>query len=83
MQGTLTRLPDGASGTVGTLKISGELKGRLMDLGFTPGARVTRLFAAPSGDPAAYYVRGSVIALRRSEAELVTLREERGAGTWA
>ena len=44
-----------------------------MDLGFTPGAGVTCLFAAPSGDPRAYMVRGSVIALRRADAALVGL----------
>ena len=44
-----------------------------MDLGFTPGAGVRCLFAAPSGDPRAYMVRGSVIALRRADAALVGL----------
>lgn len=44
---------------------------RLLDLGFTRGARVRCLFAAPSGEPRAYRIRGAVIALRREDAALV------------
>lgn len=51
----------------------GEARRRLLDLGFTPGAVVTCLFSAPSGDPRAYMVRGSVIALRREDAARMTL----------
>ena len=53
--------------------LPGEVRRRLMDLGLTPGARVTCLFSAPSGDPRAYMVRGSVIALRREDAAGVVL----------
>ena len=52
----------------------GDARRRLMDLGFTPGARVMCLFAAPSGDPRAYMVRGSVIALRREDAARMVLK---------
>ena len=58
---------------VGDITAFGELRRRLMDLGFTPGAAVRCLFAAPSGDPRAYMIRDSVIALRGSDASLVTL----------
>ena len=50
---------------------AGNIVSRLMDLGFTRGARVRCLFAAPSGEPRAYRVRGAAIALRREDAGLV------------
>ena len=55
------------------VRLTGYVRRRLMDLGLTPGARVACLFSAPSGDPRAYMVRGSVIALRREDAAGVAL----------
>lgn len=74
MNDTLTGLPEGASAVVEALGGEGEARRRLLDLGFTPGALVTCLFSAPSGDPRAYEVRGSVIALRREDAAQMTVR---------
>jgi ferrous iron transport protein A len=36
-----------------------------------PGTRITTEFASPGGDPAAYLIRGALIALRRTQAELI------------
>lgn len=47
---------------------TGDLRHRLLDLGFTPGASITPLFRSPLGDPTAYEVLGSVIALRQEDA---------------
>ena len=44
---------------------------RLMDIGFTEGTEVKCVLPAPSGEPKAYLVRGSVIALRREDAQLI------------
>ena len=49
---------------------------RLLDIGFTEGTRVQCLYAAPSGEPRAYLVRGAVIALRREDAARVRLLED-------
>ena len=46
---------------------------RLMDLGLIPGTQVTCLGVSPAGDPAAYLIRGAVIALRRRDASCVRL----------
>ena len=69
MEWTLHTVPEGAAAVIRDIQIDGALRRRLLDLGFTPGAEVACLFAAPSGDPRAYMVRGSVIALRRGDAE--------------
>ena len=44
---------------------------RLMDIGFTEGTEVKCVLAAPSGEPKAYLATGSVIALRREDAQLI------------
>ena len=49
---------------------------RLQTLGFTVGARIEFVCAAPLGDPIQLWVRGSRIALRRSEVEAMLLEHE-------
>jgi Fe2+ transport system protein FeoA len=74
----LSGLAVGESGRVKCLRAAEGEGRRLMDLGFTPGARAKCLLAAPGG-MRAYQVRGAVIALRRKEARQVILEEENHA----
>ena len=46
---------------------------RLLDLGLIRGTRVTCIARSPWGDPAAYLVRGAVIALRDQDARDVAV----------
>ena len=48
-----------------------SLTGRLRDLGLTDGTGIRCQFVSPMGDPAAYLFRGSVIALRKRDAERI------------
>ena len=50
------------------VRVEGNMSRRLAQLGFTPGTRVACELTAPAGDPAAYRVRGALIALRRRDA---------------
>jgi DtxR family Mn-dependent transcriptional regulator len=52
---------------------------RLMDLGFTAGARIRPALRTFAGDPRAYLVRGTTIALRREQAEHILVRPAAGA----
>lgn len=47
--------------------ISGENR-RLRDLGLIEGTKVKCVLKSPLGDPAAYKIRGAVIARRREDA---------------
>ena len=69
----LCDLRDGECGRVLSIGECGNLRQRLLDLGFVEGTRVKRLFSAPSGDPAAYGIRDAVIALRASDAAGITV----------
>ena len=51
----------------------GAERRRLLDLGFVPGTVVEVDMVSPAGDPTAYQVRGSVVALRREQANLIRI----------
>ena len=57
------------------LRLSHSIRGaerrRLMDLGILPGTEISHELSSISGDPSAYRIRGAVIALRKSQAELI------------
>ncbi|MDR1619499.1 MAG: ferrous iron transport protein A [Clostridiales bacterium] len=71
MNHTLCRVPVGATASINSLAATGATRRRLLDIGFTPGARATCLYEAPGGDPRAYALRGAVIALRNEDAARV------------
>jgi ferrous iron transport protein A len=68
---TLDELPLEARATVTALETRGAERRRLMDLGLLPGAEVRVDMTSPLGDPTAYVVRDSMIALRRSQARAI------------
>jgi len=47
---------------------------RLMDLGILPGVTIENAFTSPSGDPTAYLVRDTLIALRKEQANYISIR---------
>jgi DtxR family Mn-dependent transcriptional regulator len=71
----LSHLGPGQSGAV--LGLSSACRGserrRLLDLGFVSGTRVEVEMVSPGGDPTAYRVRGTVVALRREQAGLIRM----------
>jgi len=70
---TLDQLRPGETALVHCVGGSGPLRRRLLDMGLVRGAAVTMIKTAPLGDPIQYRVRGYHLALRRAEAQLVTL----------
>jgi DtxR family Mn-dependent transcriptional regulator len=74
----LTRLQMGESAIVAALDptLQGFTRRRLLDLGLTPGTRIQLELPSMFRDPLAYRVRGSLIALRKEQAELVYIEKE-------
>lgn len=66
----------GETAAVQELLTTGELRRRLLDLGLVPGTRVKCVGQSPAGDPKAYLIRGTAIALRREDAHGVLMRRE-------
>ena len=51
-----------------------NIKRRMMDLGIVKGTKIKAILKSPSGNPKAYEVRGSVIAIRNEDAKLVEIK---------
>ena len=64
----------GETGKIIGLECDGELRRRLLDMGFTEGTPVKKIGDNPSRDPSAYLVRGAVIALRKRDSERIFVR---------
>jgi len=64
-------LPIGKLGRIKSLTAKGNIRRRLMDLGFVENTPVEALRRSPWGDPIAYQIRGTVIALRSEEASKI------------
>lgn len=75
---SLADLRGGEEAVVVALVCDGPVRRRLLDLGLVPGTRVRRRLAASGGDPVAYEVRGSVVALRLSTARQILIGEAPG-----
>lgn len=73
MERTLNTLRQGEFGYVSRVEGERAMVGRLADLGFLPGTRVSCELVSPAGDPAAYRLRGALIALRQKDARQIAL----------
>ena len=71
----LSRLPIDREARILSLSAAEPLNSRLLDLGFVPGGMVRPLYAAPLGDPRAYLICETVIALRQRDAATVAVEE--------
>jgi DtxR family Mn-dependent transcriptional regulator len=60
-------------------RIRGAERRRLMDLGILPGTAIEVEMVSAGGDPIAYRVRGAVIALRKSQADMINVCRETDA----
>ncbi len=71
---SLVSLKRGEGGTISRVTAEPAMKLHLMELGFVPGSAITFLMPTPFGDPNIYALRGTSIALRKSEAECIRVR---------
>lgn len=65
----LSQLPLNKKGTVQELKCDGNIRRRLLDMGLVKGTNIVPVLVSPSKDPRAFEVRGSIIAIRKEDAE--------------
>lgn len=72
---TLDMLKTGCTATVKTIHNKSTERRRLFDLGILPGTKIENVMPSPLGDPVAYRVRSSVVALRREQAQLIEIEE--------
>ena len=70
---TLDKLPIGEIGKVLSIEGNSAISKRLMEMGVVPGVSVKMVKTAPFGCPLQISVRGYQLAIRRSEAETITI----------
>jgi DtxR family Mn-dependent transcriptional regulator len=72
----LTHLQPGEAGKVTIIspRCRGPERRRLMDLGILPGTTITAEMRSPTGDPTAYLIRDTLIALRDEQANLIYIQ---------
>lgn len=71
----LDRLTIGSKAVVKKIQAEGLTRRRLLDLGLVRNTEVTALHKSPSGDPIAYEIRGTVIALRSEESSKIIVEQ--------
>ena len=77
----LSSVPPGRRVRVHSLspRLRGSDRRRLLDLGLLPGTLIGVEFRSAGGDPVAYDIRGSLIALRRSQTDLIFVEAPAGS----
>lgn len=71
---SLDSLKAGEGGSILRITAEPALKLHLMELGFVSGSPIAFLMSTPFGDPNIYALRGTSIALRKSEAKCIRVR---------
>jgi len=69
----LNELPLNTIGTIDKLNCNGNIKRRLLDLGLIKGTKIIPVFKSPSGDPVAYEIRKTLIAIRKEDSKLINI----------
>ncbi|WP_028582945.1 FeoA family protein [Desulfogranum mediterraneum] len=67
----LRKMSINQSGTITSVKATGELGRRIREMGLVPGTRITIKQRAPLNDPVALRVMDSTLTLRNNEADFI------------
>ena len=70
---SLNSLPLNTCGKVYNINSNCSIYRRLLDLGIVKNTKIIPILKSPSGDPRAYEIRGTLIALRYEDAENITI----------
>lgn len=71
----LSQMKPGESGIIDAVGGEGALRRRLLDMGLTPGTRVSVRKIAPFGDPLELFLRGYELTLRGEDARNVRMKK--------
>jgi ferrous iron transport protein A len=73
----LNELPLNCRGKVEKLNCDGNVRRRLLDLGIVKGTNIVPVLKSPLGDPIAFEIRGSIVALRDEISKLIDIYVEK------
>ena len=72
-ENTLIDLPLHTKGYIEKINFPGNIKRRLLDLGLIENTAITPILVSPSGDPRAFVVRNTLLAIRKEDATLIKI----------
>ena len=75
VQKSVNDMKIGEQGTVVGLGCSGALRRRIIDMGITPGVKISVRKTAPFGDPCLICVRGYELSLRKKDMKQIQIEE--------
>ncbi len=73
---TMNNLQINQEGTVKCVLNSGSIRRRFADIGLISGTKVSCVAISALGDPKAYLIRGSIMAIRNTDSKAVVLEED-------
>ena len=71
---SLNELNPGETAVVKELKTRGSISRRLLDIGLVKDTKIECVGKSPAGDPAAFLIRGAVIAIRSEDMKDIVVR---------
>ncbi len=71
---SLDKLDINKCAKISTISCNGDLKRRLLDLGLVNGTTIKPILKSPIGNPIAYEVRGTTIALRKEDSKHIKIK---------
>lgn len=77
---TLNDINPGERAVVKSLRATGSMRRRLLDIGLVPNTHIECIGRSPCGDPTAFLIRGAVIAIRVDDCRNIIVREGAGWG---
>ena len=70
----LSQLPLNKNGKIYKIECDEGIKRRLLDMGLVKGTNIVPILVSPSGDPRAFLVRGTIIAIRKEDAKDIKIK---------
>ena len=70
----LSQLPLNKNGRIDKIECVEGIKRRLLDMGLVKGTNIVPILVSPSGDPRAFLVRGTIIAIREDDAKNIKIK---------
>ena len=70
----LSNLPIGKKAKIISINCNYNIKRRLLDLGIIENYNITPVFRSPFKDPTAYFIRGTIIALRNEDTKNIIVK---------
>lgn len=71
---SLSELLLNQKGIIEDIKCDENIKRRLLDMGLVKGTTIVPVLTSPSKDPRAFQVRGTIIAIRKEDADKIIIK---------